>query len=112
MKAMKLSGIRTMTEMEVPMPEIKNSDDVLIRLITVGVCGSDIHYYNHGRIGSQVVEYPFAVGHECAGIVEAVGKKVKSLKPGKRVAIDPAIYCGKCDQCLAGRHHTCRNTKL
>jgi L-iditol 2-dehydrogenase len=85
-----------------------NDSDVLIRIKTVGVCGSDIHYYAAGRIGSQIVQYPFIVGHEAAGIVEKTGKKVTRVKPGQRIAIDPAVSCGQCDQCKAGRENTCR----
>jgi L-iditol 2-dehydrogenase len=108
MKAMMLTGIRQMEMMDVPDIAIKSDTDVLIKMKAVGVCGSDVHYYNTGRIGSQVVEFPYAVGHECAGVVEAAGKDVTDLKPGDRIAIDPAISCHKCDQCLSGRHHTCR----
>lgn len=82
--------------------------DVLIRIKMVGVCGSDIHYYTTGRIGSQVIQFPFVVGHEAAGVVEQTGKKVTRVKRGQRIAIDPAVYCGRCDQCRAGRENTCR----
>ena len=108
MKAMKLTGIRQMEMMEVPTPGIADETDVLIKMKTIGVCGSDVHYYETGQIGSQVVEYPFAVGHEGAGIVEAVGSGVTHVKSGARVAIEPAMPCGACDQCQAGRPHTCR----
>ena len=112
MKAMKLTGIRMMEMMEVPVPEIENEKDVLIRMKTLGVCGSDIHYYVSGKIGSQVVQYPFTVGHEGSGQVEAVGRGVTSVKPGDRIAIEPAMPCWDCDQCNAGRPHTCRNLKF
>lgn len=112
MKAMMLTGIREMEMKTVPDPVPAGSHDVLIRLKTVGVCGSDIHYYTHGRIGSQVVSYPFTVGHECAGIVQAVGKAVSRVKPGDRIAIEPAMPCRECDQCIAGRPHTCRNLRF
>lgn len=112
MKSMKLTGIRRMELMEVPKPDIVNDNDVLIKMKTVGVCGSDVHYYVSGKIGSQVVEYPFTVGHEGAGIVEQVGKGVMMVKPGDRIAIEPAMNCGECDQCLAGRPHTCRKLKF
>lgn len=98
--------------MEVPEPEILNDTDVKIRMTVVGVCGSDIHYYTTGRIGDQVVRYPFTVGHEGAGVVEAVGAGVSGLKPGDLVAVDPAMPCFECDQCRAGRHHTCRKLKF
>ena len=112
MKAMKLTGVRQMEMMEVPTPTILNDNDVLIRMKTLGVCGSDIHYYVSGKIGSQVVQYPFTVGHEGAGMVEAVGKGVTKIKQGDRIAIEPAMPCWECDQCLAGRPHTCRNLKF
>jgi L-iditol 2-dehydrogenase len=108
MKAMVLTGIRQMSMTDVPDPAIERDTDVLLRLTAVGVCGSDIHYYTQGKIGSQVVRYPFRVGHECAAVVEKTGRAVTALKPGDRVAVDPAMWCGSCDQCLAGRFHTCR----
>lgn len=101
-----------MKMMEVPLPAIEKKTDVLIRMKTLGVCGSDIHYYVSGKIGSQVVQYPFAVGHEGAGQVEAIGEGVSSVKPGDRIAIEPAMPCWDCDQCNAGRPHTCRNLKF
>ncbi len=112
MKAMKLTGILRMQLMEVPKPEIENDNEVLIRMKAVGVCGSDVHYYTSGKIGSQIVEYPFTVGHEGSGIVEAIGANVKTVKPGDRIAIEPAMYCGVCDQCKVGRPHTCRKLRF
>ena len=109
MKAALLSGIHQFEIREVSNPEIIHYTDVLIRIKTVGICGSDIHYYNLGRIGSQVVHFPFIVGHEAAGIVEKIGKKVTRVRPGQRIAIDPSVACGRCDQCRAGRENTCRN---
>jgi L-iditol 2-dehydrogenase len=112
MKAMMLTGIRQMEMKEVPTPAILNDKDVLIKMKALGVCGSDIHYYVSGKIGSQVVQYPFTVGHEGAGEVEAVGNGVSIVKPGDRIAIEPAMPCWECDQCLEGRHHTCRNLRF
>ncbi|HLN21637.1 MAG TPA: alcohol dehydrogenase catalytic domain-containing protein [Bacteroidales bacterium] len=112
MKTMRLTGIRQMQLMEVPEPEIRNGKDVKIKMSVVGVCGSDIHYYAWGAIGSQVVKYPFAVGHEGAGIVTEVGSNVTKVKKGDLIAIDPAMPCFECDQCRAGRHHTCRKLKF
>ncbi len=112
MKAMKLTGILQMEMMEVPTPAVIKENDVLIRMKTLGVCGSDIHYYVSGKIGSQVVKYPFTVGHEGAGQVEEVGNGVTLVKPGDRIAIEPAMPCFECDQCQAGRHHTCRKLKF
>jgi len=109
---MMLTGIREMEMMQVPDPLLIKDDDVLIKMKVVGVCGSDVHYYNSGKIGSQIVKYPFPVGHEGAGEVIKTGENVRSLKPGDRIAIEPAMPCYECDQCLSGRHHTCRNLKF
>ena len=109
MKAAFLTGIRQMEIRETSPPEISDSHSVLLRVGVVGVCGSDVHYYTTGRIGSLVVHYPEWTGHECAGSVVAVGNQVKNLTVGQRVAVDPLIPCGHCDQCLSGREHTCRN---
>jgi L-iditol 2-dehydrogenase len=112
MNTMMLTGIRKMEMQETPDPIIVNPTDVKIKMKILGVCGSDIHYYVNGKIGNQVVRYPFPVGHEGAGEVVATGSAVTSLKPGDRIAIEPAMPCWKCDQCLAGRPHTCRNLKF
>ena len=112
MKAMMLTGIRQMEMKEIPEPKIVNKNDVKIRMSVVGICGSDIHYYTQGQIGSQVVKYPFAVGHEGAGVVVETGPAVKRVRPGDAIAIEPAMPCWKCDQCLSGRHHTCRKLKF
>ena len=109
---MQLTGIRQMEMFDAPKPDIQNDTDVLVRMQAVGVCGSDVHYYVNGKIGSQVVQFPFAVGHEGAGIVEKLGAAVSSLRVGDRIAIEPAMPCGTCDQCICGRPHTCRKLKF
>lgn len=108
MRAALLTGIKQFEIRQVPESKIINDTDVLIRIKTVGVCGSDVHYYTSGKIGSQVVQFPFIIGHEAAGTVERTGSKVTRVKPGQRIAIDPAVSCGHCDQCKAGRENTCR----
>lgn len=112
MKTFVLTGIRKIEMIDRPQPQIEKPNDVLIRIKSVGVCGSDVHYFTQGKIGSQVVEFPFAVGHECSGTVVKTGAAVSRVKVGDLVAIDPSIHCGTCDQCLAGRPHTCRNNKF
>jgi L-iditol 2-dehydrogenase len=112
MKAMMLIGIRRMEMRDIPEPVLNNKNDVKIRMSVVGVCGSDIHYYLTGKIGSQVVQYPFPVGHEGAGIVVETGQDVTRVKPGDRIAIEPAMPCWECDQCKSGRHHTCRKLRF
>ncbi len=109
---MVLTGIRQMEMINVPDPVLVNDNDVLIKMKRVGVCGSDIHYYVSGKIGSQVVQYPFPVGHEGAGVVVETGKSVSRVKPGDEIAIEPAMPCWECDQCKAGRPHTCRKLKF
>lgn len=112
MQAAVLTGLRQMAIRRWPMPKIVTETDVLLKMQAVGVCGSDVHYYKTGRIGSQVVTYPFVVGHEGAATVAAVGSAVNRVKPGDRVAIEPAISCHHCDQCRVGREHTCRNLRF
>jgi L-iditol 2-dehydrogenase len=112
MKAVYLTGIRRVEVREAAPPGLEGPDDVLLRIHSVGVCGSDIHYYTQGRIGSQVVQFPFIIGHECAGTVMETAANVSGLRTGQRVAIDPLVACGYCDQCRAGRKHTCRNQKF
>jgi L-iditol 2-dehydrogenase len=112
MKAVVLTGIRGMDIIDIPKPKIETDNDVLLKVETVGVCGSDVHYYVTGRIGSQVVEYPYRVGHEFSASVCEIGSAVTSVKIGDKVAVEPAMPCWKCDQCLQGRPHTCRKLKF
>ncbi len=112
MRRVVLTGIRKMELSESMVPEIQNPNEVKIKLSTIGVCGSDIHYYAEGKIGSQVVKYPYPVGHECSGIIEEIGENVNNVKVGDLVVVDPSVHCGVCDQCIAGRPHTCRINKF
>jgi len=112
MRSWKLTGIMQMELREVPDPAPPGKGELLLKIETVGICGSDIHYYATGRIGEQVVQYPFTVGHECAATVLETGDDNTGFKPGDRVAVDPAMPCYECDQCLVGREHTCRNLKF
>jgi len=107
MKAVMLTGLRQMEVRDVPEPGIEKDTDVLLKIERVGVCGSDVHYYETGRIGSQIVEYPYITGHECAGTVRAIGKSVTRVKVGDEVVIDPAVSCYECPQCKLGRENTC-----
>jgi L-iditol 2-dehydrogenase len=78
-----------------------------VRIHAVGVCGSDTHYFDHGRIGRFVVESPLVLGHEAAGVVVAVGSSVDPARVGQRVSIEPGVPCRSCEQCLAGRYNLC-----
>jgi L-iditol 2-dehydrogenase len=112
MQAMKLTGLRQMEMREVPMPTITKDTDVLVKMARVGICGSDVHYFTEGGIGSQRVEYPWTVGHEGGGVVAQIGSAVTRVNVGDRIAFDPAQPCFQCDQCRAGRPHTCRALKF
>lgn len=112
MKAAKLTKPGNIELIETKVPEFINGTDVLVRVKVVGVCGSDLHYFNTGKIGNLVVEYPFTLGHEGGGIVEKIGIMVRTIKPGDRIAIEPSLSCGECEQCKAGRPHTCINNKF
>src|SRR5215216_6262758 len=89
-----------------PIPE-PGPREVLVEIASVGVCGSDIHYYEHGRIGPFVVNAPLILGHESAGRVAAVGDEVTKHAVGDRVTLEPGIPCGRCEQCRAGRYNLC-----
>ena len=112
MKAVMLTGLRQMELRDIDPPGIRRDDEVLLKLALVGVCGSDVHYYTTGRIGSQVVEYPFIVGHECSATVVQTGPAVDRVRVSDRVAVDPAMVCHHCDQCRQGRENTCRNLRF
>jgi len=112
MQAVKLTGIRKIEIVEESIPEIINATDVLLKVDVVGICGSDVHYYTTGRIGNQIVEYPFTVGHEFSATIVDLGHSCLGFKTGDRVAIDPTIYCGTCEQCLKGRYNTCLHQKF
>lgn len=108
MKAAVLTGVRSVEIRDVPKPKLESPDDVLLRTAVAGLCGSDLHYFTHEKIGREAVPYPVIVGHECAAVVEAVGPAVKKVRPGDRVAVEPSISCGTCDLCLADRSNLCR----
>jgi L-iditol 2-dehydrogenase len=80
---------------------------VLVEVAAVGICGSDVHYYEHGRIADFVVEAPLVLGHEASGTIRALGAEVTDRSVGQRVAMEPQETCGRCKQCLAGRYNLC-----
>ncbi len=106
MKVAVMEGIGKMGYTQRPIPAPKE-DEVLVKLEYVGICGSDMHYYETGAIGDYVVEPPFVLGHEPGGIVVEVGSKVKHLKVGDRVALEPGKTCGHCEFCRQGKYNLC-----
>jgi len=101
-----LRGERDLVVEDRPVPEA-GPGEVLVEVGAVGICGSDVHYYEHGRIGSFVVEAPMVIGHEAAGVVVGVGEGVDPARVGQLVALEPGIPCRHCEQCLAGRYNLC-----
>ena len=108
MKAAVMTDLMKVEIQEVEAPKPK-PDEVLIKIEYVGVCGSDLHYYEHGRIGDFLVETPFILGHEAAGTVVETGSGVKDLKVGDRVALEPGKTCGKCEFCKSGKYNLCKD---
>lgn len=101
-----MEGIGKMGFTQRPIPTPKD-DEVLVKLEYVGICGSDMHYYEKGAIGDFVVEPPFVLGHEPGGVVVEVGSKVTHLKVGDRVALEPGKTCGHCKYCREGKYNLC-----
>jgi L-idonate 5-dehydrogenase len=89
-------------------PPALGPTDVLLRLGAGGICGSDLHYYQHGRVGAFALREPLVPGHEASGVVVGLGQEVSRVKLGDRVAINPSHPCGRCDYCRAGRGNLCR----
>ncbi|MBN1893068.1 alcohol dehydrogenase catalytic domain-containing protein [bacterium] len=111
MKASFLTGIRRLETRVVAAPG-PGKGLLLLKNRMVGICGSDLHYFNEGRIGDQSVVYPFIMGHECVAEVCAIQEEASRFSPGDMVIVDPAVSCGSCSQCRAGRPHTCLNLKF
>ena len=106
MQASVLTSARSLGVEQVPVPSVAD-DEVLVQVAAVGVCGSDTHYYRHGRIGGFVVDAPLILGHECSGTIVAVGADVPGSRIGERVAIEPQRNCRRCRECRAGRYNLC-----
>lgn len=107
-KAAYMTDVNTMFFKEVPMPQ-PGPKDVVVKVEYCGICGSDVHYYNKGRIGDYIVQGEFILGHEVAGTVTELGSEVTTLKVGDRVALEPGITCGHCEQCKEGKYNLCKD---
>ncbi|MDX1358108.1 MAG: NAD(P)-dependent alcohol dehydrogenase [Clostridia bacterium] len=106
MKAAVLEEVGRIVIKDIEKPEVQPGH-VLIKIEYVGICGSDVHYYEHGRIGDFVVEKPIILGHECSGVVVECGEGVDGFKEGDRVVPEPGFACNKCDYCKTGKYNLC-----
>jgi len=111
MRAAVLRGPGDVVMEQRPVPKA-GPGQVVVRVRSVGVCGSDTHYYDHGRIGRFVVEAPLVLGHEAAGEVTELGPGVTRLAVGQRVSIEPGVPDLTCEHCLAGRYNLCPNMRF
>lgn len=92
------------------VPEgVPGPDEVLVRVVMCGICGSDIHAY-HGK--HAFIHCPIVLGHEFTGVVKSVGEHVKDLTEGQKVVVEPNLACGECYNCQTGRYHVCENLKV
>lgn len=97
-------GELVVEERQVPRP---GPGQVLVRVEAVGICGSDVHFYEHGRLGDFVVRAPMVLGHEPGGTVVGIGDGVRDRHEGQRVSIEPGVPCGRCAECRHGRYNLC-----
>lgn len=106
MKAAVMTRLGHIEMRNVEIPKLKPFD-ALIKMRSVGICGSDVHYYEHGKIGDFVVKGPIILGHECAGEIIELGSHIDpqkwDLKVGDRVCIEPGYGCGRCELCRTGK---------
>lgn len=108
MKTAVMTDLQKVEIQERPIPT-PAENEVLVKVEYVGICGSDLHYYESGRIGDFIVEPPFVLGHEAGGTVVEIGSNVKNLKPGDRVALEPGKTCGHCEFCKQGKYNLCKD---
>ncbi|GAM35111.1 hypothetical protein TCE0_015r03163 [Talaromyces pinophilus] len=102
-----LKDIKNVVIEDRPKPHLKDPHDVMVHVAQTGICGSDVHYWQRGRIGDYILSGPMVLGHESSGVVVEVGDKVKHLKAGDRVALEPGVPCRRCDYCRGGNYHLC-----
>ena len=112
MRALVLNATGDLAIRTVDDPGEPGPGEVRVRIGAVGICGSDLHYYEHGRIGDFVVTSPMILGHESAGVVESFGDGVEGFKKGDLVALEPGVPCRRCNVCRTGRYNLCRNIRF
>ena len=106
-----LYGARDLRIEETPMPQL-GPREVIVEVRSVGVCGSDVHYYEDGRTGDFRVDAPMIVGHEVAGVIVECGRDARRHHIGERVCLEPGIPCGACRECRSGRYNLCRDVRF
>jgi L-iditol 2-dehydrogenase len=111
MRASVLTSVGTLAIEDRPVPS-PAPHEVLVEVAAVGVCGSDVHYYRHGRIGDHVVTEPMILGHELSGRITAAGAHVDPVRIGQRVAIEPQRPCRRCPQCMSGTYNLCPHMRF
>jgi L-iditol 2-dehydrogenase len=111
MRVLRLHGPRDLRMHDEPIPE-PAPGEVRLRIASVGICASDLHYYRDGRIGSTVITTPLVLGHEASAVVDALGDGVTGLQLGDRVAIEPTKPCGRCEYCRERRFNVCPNVEF
>ena len=110
-QAMVMTDVRRFELQNMPMPEI-GPDDVGIAVRSVGICGSDMGFFTGKAFSIFPNSLPFILGHECAGVVYAVGSRVQNLQAGDRVAVEPGVPCGRCEFCESGRYNLCPEVRF
>ena len=111
MKAFLLYGAKDLRATDLPEP-VAGPGEVVIAMRRAGICGSDMHYFSHGQVGSFVPKRPFVLGHEFAGEIIGVGTGVASVRIGERVTVDPSMPCANCGFCRGGRYNLCQNMRF
>ena len=111
MKAAVLYKKRDLRIKEISLPVLKKGH-ALLKVLAVGVCGSDVHYFTRGRIGDQVITRPHILGHEVSAEVVKVPRNRRGIRPGMRVAVEPGISCGTCEHCRKGRPNICTKVRF
>jgi L-iditol 2-dehydrogenase len=107
LKSAQLVAPRTIEVKEIPLPPDPGPGEILVKLRSVGICGSDMHWYLEGNVYGFPASYPQILGHEPAGEIVALGSAVTGLTIGDRISIEPTVSCGHCDYCVRGQHNNC-----
>lgn len=111
MKVCVLTGKQQLEWVEYDIPQPK-AGELQIKLEYVGICGSDLHFYQEGQLANWTLDGPLALGHEPGGVVTAIGEGVEGFEIGDKVSIEPAVPCGQCDECKKGLYNLCTNIKM